>query len=145
MLDPLLTQWTCIDGRYGARYRSVLALSESEFTIEHDHVWTKRALSSVLLSDMDERFKREVLRKLAVGCIVVASEHRAITEVDRDSDTEHLTGWERYEEAGIEVVDVRTNTVVSGPLRRCSFDPHVGRIVPPSLDDIMSGRWPDDS
>lgn len=144
MLDPLLEQWTSIDGRYCTRYRSLLALSEPSLPVEHDHVWTKRSLCRVLLSDLDERLVRQMVRTLAVGCVVLKTEHQRLTELDRDEKSGHLTGWARYEEVGVDVIDMQTKTVVTGPLRGRPFDAHTWSIVPPSFEDILNGRWPAD-
>lgn len=142
MLDPLLEQWTSIDGRYGTRYRSLLALSGQSLPVEHDHVWTKRSLCRVLLSDLDERLVRQAVRTLAVGCVVLKTEHQRLTSLDRDEESGHLTGWARYEEVGVDVIDMQTKTVVTGPLRGRPFDTDTWSIVPPSFDDILNGRWP---
>jgi hypothetical protein len=142
MLDPLLVQWTSIDGRCGTRFRSLLALSEPSFPVEHDHVWTKRSLCRVLLSDLDESLIRQMIRTLIVGCVVLKTEHRRLTELDRDEESDHLTGWARYEEAGVEVVDMQTMTVATGPLRGRPVDANTWSVVPPSFEDILNGRWP---
>lgn len=144
MLDPLLVQWTSIDGRYGTRYRSLLALSELSLPVEHDHVWTKRSLCRVLLSDLDERLVRQMIRTLIIGCVVLKAEHQRLTELDRDDEFDDLMGWARYEEVGVDVIDMQTLTVVTGPLRGRPFDSDTWSIVPPSFEDILDGRWPTD-
>jgi hypothetical protein len=144
MLDPLLVQWTSIDGRYGTRYRSLLALSEPSLPVEHDHVWTKRSLCRVLLSDLDERLVRQMIRTLIIGCVVLKAEHQRLTELDRNDESDHLTGWARYEEVGVDVIDMQTMTVATGPLRERPFDADTWTIVPPSFEDILDRRWPTD-
>jgi len=138
----LLDEWTSIDSRYATRYRSMLVLGETEFEIEHDHVWTRRGLQQLLRSDMSEALLREVLRTLAVGCVVTKVEHDRLSAIDRDPETAELTGWARYEEAGIFVVDMATLMVTTGPLAGRPFDWATRTIVPPSVEEIAEGAWP---
>jgi hypothetical protein len=91
---------------------------------------------------MNQGFIRMTLNELAVGCVVTKTEHNRLSEFDRDINAEELTGWDRYEEAGIIAVDMMSMRVVNGPLRHQPFDLAGWRIVPPSVGEILNGEWP---
>jgi hypothetical protein len=90
-------------GKYGTRYFSRRALSSPRTEWQHEHVFERKKLVALLLEDparLDE------VAEVAVGCVVTKEEHRRLTMADRQRPD--LNGWERYQAAGIEVVDRMT-------------------------------------
>jgi hypothetical protein len=87
-------------GKYKTRYRSRAAIDDKSAKKQHEHVFTRRELTSRLLAEPDKA--REILQS-AIACVVTMEEHRRLTAEDRRNPS--LRGWERYKAAGIEVVD----------------------------------------
>ena len=55
----------------------------------------------LILSNPEDSVIDFVLRNLAIDCTVTHDEHTRLTKFDKTH-----TGWERYEAAGVEVVDM---------------------------------------
>jgi hypothetical protein len=88
-------------GKYGTRFRSRAALSAPRAELAHEHVYERQKLVDALLAapaDDDAVVAR------AVGCVVTRREHARLTAVSRARP--ELDGWERYEAAGVKVVDL---------------------------------------
>lgn len=101
MLNQLVWYATEKDGKYTTRFRSREALrlqrelgrTVAVRHLAHEHVVPRQLVIDQLIADPDAA--AEVLVS-AVACVVTREEH------DRLPDGQ---GWERYEAAGIEVVD----------------------------------------
>jgi hypothetical protein len=108
-----LVQWFVseADGKHMTKYRSrrVVELAMHEPTsrekINHEHVFTREAMTQQLLAKPDQ--VGELLDEV-IGCIVTKTEH--------DSMKGDGSGWKRYKNADIEVLDMST--------------------VPPSIHDV---------
>jgi len=100
-----LVQWFVseADGKYMTKYRSrrvvELAMHEpaSREKINHEHVFTREAMIQRLLAKPDQ--SGELLDEV-IGCIVTKAEH--------DRMKGEGSGWKRYKNAGIEVLDMST-------------------------------------
>lgn len=93
-------------GKYSTRFRSKKSLSQMN-DLRHDHVFPRKDLWFVV-----ERAAsvREAL-SLCVGCVVTKDEHLLLSQTEkqfRDS-----SGWLRYKNAGIEVIDCMTGMPMS--------------------------------
>lgn len=97
-------------GKYATRYCSLRALSAPRSELEHEHVFERRKLVSLLLRDPS---KVDEVARLAVGCVVTREEHARLTKICRDNPD--LSGWERYRAAQIEVVDRATGRTFGHP------------------------------
>jgi hypothetical protein len=86
--------------KYQTRYRSRATRSASESELAHDHVYQRKSLIDAMINEPDS--VEQVLRQ-AVACVVTRPEHDALTRISREFP--NLDGWERYERAGIDVVD----------------------------------------
>ena len=67
--------------------------------LNHEHVIERKKLVNRMLAGEPVA---KVL-KAAIACIVTVTEHRLLTDLSRTQPD--LEGWERYEAAGIKVVD----------------------------------------
>lgn len=94
-------------GKYTVRYRSRGVLIDSHATLVHEHVFTRKSLADELLAAKPGQIE-DVLRTRAVACIVTAEEHNRLKPFDQTHQ-----GWERYREAGIEVIDMLNGSKVS--------------------------------
>lgn len=89
------------DGKYRTRFRSRLVVDlathepTSTVKINHEHVFTRREITEKLLAAPE---RVDELLDEVVGCIVTKDEH--------DRMSSKLSGWERYEAAGIVVLDM---------------------------------------
>lgn len=101
LIRSLLWQVTEARGKYTTRYRSRAAFDDPKQRIQHDHVFTRQDLCERLMKP--DSNVRSVLKD-AVACVVTVDEHTRLTSVTRANPS--LKGWDRYEAAGIEVVDV---------------------------------------
>jgi hypothetical protein len=52
--------------------------------------------------------KVDDILKSAIGCIVTTEEHALLSRFDKECD-----GWDRYEKAGVIVIDTRTGKRVT--------------------------------
>lgn len=105
LINDCLWFITEASGKYTTRFRSrgVLELeangriSNWRSRVRHEHVVTRRSLAERLESGEDPA---SVLED-AVACVVTVEEHDRLAPFDRSHE-----GWDRYREAGIEVVDM---------------------------------------
>src|SRR5258706_16022661 len=97
IVSSLLWQITEARGKYTTRYRSQ-ASKEPGAKLRHDHVFTRKDITARILATPEQA--REILRD-AIGCVVTVEEHRRLSPFDRTH-----RGWERYNAAGIDVVDM---------------------------------------
>lgn len=105
--------WTITEarGKYTTRYRSRGALDAPKGTkLQHEHVTTRRQLVDAILQHPERA--REIAAT-AIGCVVTKEEHERLTRITRAQP--HLTGWQRYEAAGIEVIDTDDETARTTP------------------------------
>lgn len=124
-----LAQWwvTEADGKWRTRFRSQavvhLAMTEPEaqVRINHEHVYGRASLADRMLADPTQV---EPILELCVGCIVTVDEHRRLSAL-RDAE-----GWERYERAGVFVVDAESS---SNPAEWHLFRGHVTNTSTPDV------------
>lgn len=116
----LLTHGTS-NGKYGTRYRSQGAMDVTESArLEHEHVFPRKWLIEQML---DEPSTVDlVLSNFAIACTVTVDEHKALAQAERVDRT--LSGWERYQAAGIPVIDLTTGAVVPQSIGQRPPAPH---------------------
>ncbi|GAB3865451.1 hypothetical protein GCM10028801_35960 [Nocardioides maradonensis] len=79
--------------------------------VEHEHVFTRAHLATLIEANPNQRAIRWIMENLAVAATVTKAEHELLSRVPK-----HLTGWDRYAEAGVEVIDLTTGeSVTSNP------------------------------
>jgi hypothetical protein len=101
LIDGMIWTITQARGKYTTRYRSRAALDAPKGAkLQHEHVTTRKHLVNSILQHPERA--REIAAR-AVGCVITKEEHQRLTRITREQP--HLTGWQRYEAAGIEVVD----------------------------------------
>jgi hypothetical protein len=101
LLSTMLWKLTEARGKYTTRYRSQAALDPPKGTeLQHEHVFERKQLIDEILANPGQA--RDIA-KTAVGCIVTKEEHDRLTRMSRARPD--LRGWDRYEAAGIAVVD----------------------------------------
>lgn len=97
-LSEAIWEYTEADDKYGCRYRSVGALSETDRSqFRHEHVVTRKHIVQSLLAEPDR--VEEILAD-SVACVVTKEEDARLRQVPRG-----IEGWERYHRAGIAVWD----------------------------------------
>ena len=107
------------DGKYRTRFRSkqVVELAmhspSSTIKINHEHVFARREITARLLL-MPE--SSDVILDDVVGCIVTQKEHSKLSS--------KLSGWRRYSEAGILVLDMSTLPPQVFCTKPAPADPH---------------------
>lgn len=89
------------DGKTKTRYcsfksKSVINTQE----LQHDHVFENRKLIGKILDNPDNI---EKVVNDCIGCVVTKKEHERLTKISRENPC--LEGWQRYDKAGIKVVD----------------------------------------
>ena len=94
-------KYTECDGKYTGRYRSENALFQPNTLVHHEHVFTIRSLVDQML---DTPARAERILSSAIGCVVLRSEHKMLGEVEKANPA--VTGWDRYQLAGIRVWDL---------------------------------------
>jgi hypothetical protein len=100
LLDNVLWLVTVApSGKYGTRFRSRAAVEDPAAQLRHEHVYTRRTLIRQMMADPS--CIEQIIRERAIGCVVTKDEHRRLTPFDRSHE-----GWDRYREAGIEVLDM---------------------------------------
>jgi hypothetical protein len=101
-LSNCLWQITQAEGRskYEIRYRSQAAMNAPRKQLRHEHVTQRKAMVKALIARPADA--REIVAK-AQGCVVTKDEHTRLNSVGKSID-----GWERYREAGIVVIDMKT-------------------------------------
>lgn len=88
--------------KHDTRYRSVAAVGATDKKLlTHEHVFTRRQLADWILANPTDGVIEFVINNLAFGCTVTRDEHERLTAFDKT----HV-GWDRYQAAGIEVVDM---------------------------------------
>ncbi|MCC6493113.1 MAG: hypothetical protein IT424_08835 [Pirellulales bacterium] len=97
-----LTQSHCF-GKYNLQYASraaAIALEAGDNSgLRHEHVYPiKQVIAELLQAKLDGI--EAILRRKAVACCVTSAEHERLSGVSSDCE-----GWQRYREAGIDVVN----------------------------------------
>ncbi len=91
-------------GKYELRYKTKAALKAIKEgrrnELRHEHVYPRKQMVQRLI---DSPEKVDEIVKEAVGCVVTQDEHAILSQIDRDFSG--LEGCERYQEAGITVLD----------------------------------------
>lgn len=104
----LITQGT-LPKQGMTRFVSTGAQSASSGTkVEHEHVFTRAHLATLIEANPNERAIRWIMENLAVAAAVTKTEHDLLSRVPK-----HLTGWDRYADAGVEVIDRTTGKSVT--------------------------------
>lgn len=85
-------------GKYDTRYVSLGALRQPEKVLAHEHVNERSKLVRDLIAGA---IGIESLRDLVVACTVLRTEHAVLSKSGRAG----LSGWERYRDAKIGVID----------------------------------------
>ena len=96
LVDKITWLITEVDGKFNVRYRTVGVSNGGNDQVQHEHVFTRKAIKEYLVAhpqEVDETVK------LVTGCLVTKSEHERLTLI-KEAD-----GWERYAKAGVDVVD----------------------------------------
>lgn len=92
------------EGKYKTRFRSEAAIAiKDKKLLRHDHVIQRRVIAEKLLSAKTEDDIEAIMEEV-VGCTVTKAEHDLLGQFD------HLTGFQRYKEANIVVIDTKTGT-----------------------------------
>lgn len=94
----LITEGT-VGKKYQTRYRTSAAVASKNGPLRHEHVYTRKSLVARMVNGEPV----EAVLKEAIGCTVTAEEHDRL----RPFDSTH-EGWERYRQAGIDVLDMAT-------------------------------------
>lgn len=90
-------------GKYDLPHRSRLARDAPPEEWRHEHVFPrKRAVEEILKVKAQEI--DAVVRAHAIACVVTPAEAKRLD--DKDRETPHLAGWERYRACKIHVVEV---------------------------------------
>lgn len=111
LIDTMLWKMTEARGKWKTRYRSRAAREAGKCEkLQHEHVYTRKDITDQLLAAPSQA--RKILRSV-IGCVVTKEEHDKLTAASRKYPD--LKGWQRYEAAGIEVVDMDAD--------RCHNDP----------------------
>ena len=92
--------WKCTeaDGKLKCRYRSAGVLSDVPSDIHHEHVITRKASVACILEHRD---LSTWLLGAALACLVTVEEHAQL------SLQKEVSGWKRYEKAGVVVYDMK--------------------------------------
>ena len=101
-LSNTIWKYTECDGKYTTRFKSRGAILQPKEKQNHEHVVTRKSLVDEIIAEparIDEIFKK------AIGCTVLKSEHKLITETEKLNPM--LLGWDRYVAAGVEVYDLK--------------------------------------
>lgn len=93
-------------GKYTTRYRSEGAVSDPYAALRHEHVFTRKRLTSELLAASPNAVE-PLLRSRALGCTVTQEEHAILSPFDKTLD-----GWARYAAAGVVVLDMSNGQVL---------------------------------
>ena len=101
LLDVLLWKITEADGKYNTPFKSEGALHRKT-KLRHDHVYQRLKMIARLVKAAPQEIDK-ILRR-AIACTVMIKEHHRLSKFDKKYD-----GWERYQRAGIQVMDTRTN------------------------------------
>jgi hypothetical protein len=92
------------DGKLTPRFRTRAAMAYDGprywSVLQHEHVVPLRVLVDRMVANPDQ--VEEIVRQ-APACLVTKEEHQRLTPLDRTHE-----GWDRYRQAGIDVVDALT-------------------------------------
>jgi len=113
IISRMVWKITEAHGKYTTRYRSRAHMNSVHARKNHDHVFTRKDLTDRIIAKPDRA--REILRD-AIACVVTEEEHRRLTRLG-----EAFSGWDRYKEAGIDVIDTEEGTLTTRPPRRYPF------------------------
>lgn len=104
---PLVTHGTA-PSKYETRFRSRGALDIVDPTrLQYEHVFTRKWLIDKMQSNPTDDVIEWIMTNLTISCTVTVEEHLRLTRFDRSHE-----GWERYAQAGVEVVDMLTTDTV---------------------------------
>lgn len=93
--------------KHDTKYRSAAAVGVTDSKLlVHEHVFTRRQLADWILANPTDGVIEFVINNLAFGCVVTQDEHARLTVFDRTN-----VGWDRYQAAGIQVVDMSTGEI----------------------------------
>jgi hypothetical protein len=103
-LGIALWKYTEAEGvhKHKTRFRSKASLSASPADLRHDHVFQRANMIEALMR-VGETGVEEIIKN-AVGCTITKAAHIRLNEF------KHLDGWERYNRAGIEIIDMEAET-----------------------------------
>jgi hypothetical protein len=96
--------------KYKTRYKSVRSLDNPPKNLHHEHVFETSKLIKELRTD--PRGIGRIVAK-AVACVVTRKEHKNLTKLSRGRPDLH--GWDRYQAAGIQVIDTKTGKCLDWP------------------------------
>lgn len=75
---------------------------------EHEHVFTRAHLATLIEANPNERAIRWIMENLAVAATVTKAEHTLLSRIPK-----HRTGWDRYADAGVQVIDLTTGAAIA--------------------------------
>lgn len=109
LLSNCLWQITEAEGKnkYDLRYVSEESRKSSKKGWRHEHVYPRKGMIKELVDNPEKA--DEILAK-AVGCVVTKKEHNMLSKIDQG-----VEGWNRYQQAGIEIFDRLENRIASFP------------------------------
>ncbi len=92
-------------GKYGVRYRTPAAAfaDPPAEKVQHEHVITRKSLVAQMLREPDEI---PAIMATALACLVTKDEHQLLMAAEKAAP--ELTGWQRYQAAGLDVIDMAT-------------------------------------
>jgi hypothetical protein len=100
-LDRCIWEYTKADGKYKTRWRSRGALGVSDRSrLTHEHVVPRKILVDRMMAKPE---RVADIMEQALGCVVTREDHKRLTDATRANPS--LEGWDRYDAAGVEVVD----------------------------------------
>jgi hypothetical protein len=101
LINGMLWTVTQARGKYTTRYRSQAARDAPRGTkLQHEHVIPRKQLVTAIMNDPT---RARALLATAIGCVVTKEEHERLNRITREQP--QLQGWERYQAAGITVID----------------------------------------
>ena len=101
LLTILLGKITEAHSKSKTLYRSQCSIEEKSM-LQHEHVYQRKTMIKALVNANSELDVSNILLT-AVACIVTHDEHKKLSQFD------YLYGWERYERAGILVMEMSGN------------------------------------
>lgn len=105
LLTICIWKLTLAEGKskYKTRYRSTASLDQPTKSLNHEHVIETHKLVQHLIARPSQHDK---IASRAIACVVTRQEHTQLTAISKLQPEVH--GWDRYREAGIEVLDTKT-------------------------------------
>lgn len=96
-----LSEAECCGNKYNTRFQSRAAANRDTRTeLRHDHVYLRSNIVKELETAGADEVAIDAILEKVIGCAVTEQEHLDLTKLGKEYD-----GWERYQKAGIEVVD----------------------------------------